>query len=448
MESRDSQAAARNGARRLAAVLVLTGTMLPGCLIIPYRYVETVEISDDGQFAACTTTQGIIAILFPMGIRPEAGHIRWTHADSWFARSRRLFFGVGGVMCGYGSAPGRIWIAPDSKHFVFMDDFAGGIMIAEAKTGRSRVLGGGEPYSLAWLSDSEIAYAWKEDVKRPPSISRLLFLLPPTRMIIHRYDIKSGSGDPQEVCRSHNMWLPHWSPGGKHVVLYPDPSTQRRIPVVDVETGETLAELGRRGEYIQAVAWTPDERDLLLASTNRSTPKKPSHEMARVRLSHFNTATRQTTVVDWDSLEGQAELYLADDPDRFSINAPKHMEWTADGRFVVGNFPGYQGCLLDFKARKLISLREKLDKRFSRVGWWGVKWTELHAFPVAGWLWTKADNGNSYAVDYEARHVVLISKDDKWDVSRDGRRIAEANLFLNPVIRHFTLPDLKPVAGE
>ena len=455
MVSSDRQATARDGARRLAAVLMLAGVLLPGCLITPFRGAQAVKISDDGQLAACATVQGVFVMLKAVFIvHPGTGHIRWTHADSWFTRSRRLYCSIGGGH-GYTSPPEFLAIAPDSQHLAFTYLDPREIVIVETETGRSRVLdrgrseSGGRPVSLVWLNESEVACAWQEDVKPSPGVGHDPSLPGHRRMIIYRYDIKSGSGDPHEVFGSRVMSLPRWSPGGKHVALKPCPWIMGRIPVVNVETGETLAELGRKGEYFRAVAWTPDGRGFLLASTNPVKLMMLSHEMAGMRLSYFNTATRHTTVVDWDSLAGYAELYLGtEDPDRFSNHALEHMEWTADGRFVVGNFPGYQGCLLDFKARKLISLREKLDERFSRIGWRGVKWTELHAFPVPGWLWTKADNGNSYAVDYQVRHVVLISKDEVWDVSRDGRRIAETNLFLNPVIRDFKLPDLTPVAGN
>lgn len=300
--------------------------------------------------------------------------------------------------------------SPDSRHLAVASPKE--LRVIDLTSGKSRLLSHGGEFvsSLAWMGKDQVAYVAHTSRRgKFGEISDRTFwrqqLQPPAgkRAVIYR-EKKTVTG-----VGYFPVWpLEHWSPDGRFVI-FASPYLNGQFKLLDVQKGTTTA-FGKCDKLAALVAWKPDSSAAVCVG---------------------GAWPPQAIVVD--PRRGATTDISTQFVKAFGEYPPKEMPgWTADGKFLIVNDIGRQGCLVQIEPWKVLPTGKRVfDKNEGRYWQTGF----VYPLPTPGRVLirsTTPDHPKWCLADYTGRRLAAIPKSERWSercgdvlpVSPDGKKFA------------------------
>jgi hypothetical protein len=210
----------------------------------------------------------------------------------------------------------------------------------------------------------------------------------------------------------------YWSPDGKAMLIM----GQLHLRLLEVETGRLSDPLLERFGENRGVVWSPDSKRLFIAFGWSWDQKGKCGgilvQRNPLKISDYGPQIRQT----------------------FYTEPFRVLDWTKDGKYIIGWGMQQQTCLIDPDGWKVFWFEEKYNEDLPK---YESEYRIIRSL-VPGWLYMQSHkNGKTYAVDYYARAIIPIAE-TKWALSHNNKLIAQVASKNKIKIHELELPQLPP----
>lgn len=279
--------------------------------------------------------------------------------------------------------------SPDSRHLAVTTPHRLVVIECESRKMRQLSRSAERVSAFGWLGNDEIGYIvhTTREKKHGKRTDRTFI----------RQKISSQPEDRKEFYRETN--LRHappesWSPDGRFVIFH---QSDRKSMQLMNTAQRTVTVFGPSKSSYSSVSWKSDGSAAFCAFSGY---KQPIHVLVIYLPSgEIVDVTRQFT-----------DAFVTDP--FYSLPSVLPL-WTADGEYIIVNdYRGMGGCLVRPHPWQVIPLTKKLVQHLGRTD---HTWphNNIVRFPTPDWVGVWVD-GQTYAVDYEAKIAVPIGSTRNW----------------------------------